>query len=262
MLRLDLTKRAARMLEQGRVTMTFRSPSGSHITLLAKCRGKTDAGKWVATNLAEAKLLFIEVPNEGGWNDKVGKVTRSGGFTPERHADDARVFCARQMLSYLTGGQTAAGLEIFEEDRCGACGRQLTDPVSIERGIGPECYGRITGSQHEPKVPDTAVPTPEPPAKADIHTDLSAALEAVGTGIEEIEPAFRPATPSRQAQTDRNGAPYVGDWRARQAYAEQVREPVEISAEYSQMDTLPGETWGDIFRPRAAEMGLTLPENA
>ena len=42
----------------------------------------------------------------------------------------------------------------------------------------------------------------------------------------------------------------------------EVREPVTLSREYSQMDTLPGETWGDIFQGRAAEMGLTLPEGA
>jgi hypothetical protein len=34
---------------------------------------------------------------------------------------------------------------------CGRCGRPLSDPVSIDRGIGPECYGRGTGSQHQHK---------------------------------------------------------------------------------------------------------------
>ena len=31
-------------------------------------------------------------------------------------------------------------VEFFHIGRCGKCGRQLTDPESIKRGIGPECY--------------------------------------------------------------------------------------------------------------------------
>lgn len=32
-------------------------------------------------------------------------------------------------------------LEIWHEGICGKCGRLLTDPVSIARGLGPECAG-------------------------------------------------------------------------------------------------------------------------
>ena len=32
-----------------------------------------------------------------------------------------------------------AELEVWHEGRCGACGRALTDPESIARGIGPTC---------------------------------------------------------------------------------------------------------------------------
>ena len=34
-------------------------------------------------------------------------------------------------------------LEIWHEGRCGRCGHMLTVPESIERGIGPECAGRL-----------------------------------------------------------------------------------------------------------------------
>lgn len=40
----------------------------------------------------------------------------------------------------LTVGQPlAATVEVWHEGRCGRCGRLLTVPESIERGIGPEC---------------------------------------------------------------------------------------------------------------------------
>lgn len=33
-------------------------------------------------------------------------------------------------------------LYVYHEGRCGRCGRKLTTPESIERGLGPECYRR------------------------------------------------------------------------------------------------------------------------
>jgi len=33
-------------------------------------------------------------------------------------------------------------LEVWHEGKCCRCGRLLTDPVSIERGLGPECCKR------------------------------------------------------------------------------------------------------------------------
>lgn len=32
--------------------------------------------------------------------------------------------------------------EFWHEGRCGRCGRALTDPVSISRGLGPECASK------------------------------------------------------------------------------------------------------------------------
>lgn len=31
---------------------------------------------------------------------------------------------------------------VYHEGRCGRCGRKLTTPESIERGLGPECFER------------------------------------------------------------------------------------------------------------------------
>jgi hypothetical protein len=38
-----------------------------------------------------------------------------------------------------------AHLEVWHEGKCGKCGRKLTVPESIERGIGPECYSKMGG---------------------------------------------------------------------------------------------------------------------
>lgn len=36
----------------------------------------------------------------------------------------------------------SSAVEVFHEGRCGRCGRKLTTPESIERGFGPECWGK------------------------------------------------------------------------------------------------------------------------
>lgn len=41
------------------------------------------------------------------------------------------------------GGAMATTLEVWHEGKCGRCGRKLTVPESVERGIGPECAERM-----------------------------------------------------------------------------------------------------------------------
>ena len=44
--------------------------------------------------------------------------------------------------------------------KCQKCGRKLTDPESIKRGYGPECWGSITGQQYvvSPDLADYEIP--------------------------------------------------------------------------------------------------------
>ncbi len=260
---LQLTdNRAARMLSAGRVTVTFRSPSGQHITILAKARGTNDAGKWIATPLAEAKVIFFEVPNDEGWNDKVGKYTRSRGFVADANADDARAYCAKQLLAYVTGQRTAPGLEIAEEERCGKCGRQLTDPVSIARGIGPECYGASTGSQHETKTRTQQERVTEATTsgmqeqqervnaaterKAEVHDDLRTAqlsTEEIVAWEYEEEPGRSSWDTERKGDGhDKQGVPLgVGDWRARKEYAKKVASGKGRKVKYTGPEVGPTE---------------------
>ena len=113
---LDTSTRAGRMMEAGRVTVTFRSiRTGEHITILAKARGKDANDRWTATPLAEALVVFFEVPNQEGWNDKVGKFTSRGSFIADRLADHARVFCAKRLLDFVAGRPMPDGIEALEE---------------------------------------------------------------------------------------------------------------------------------------------------
>ena len=46
-------------------------------------------------------------------------------------------------LGHLSRGNMPDKLEFWHEGRCARCARVLTDPVSIERGLGPECAGKV-----------------------------------------------------------------------------------------------------------------------
>lgn len=43
---------------------------------------------------------------------------------------------------HLAAGRIPPALKVYHEGRCGRCARPLTDPASIERGLGPECAGK------------------------------------------------------------------------------------------------------------------------
>lgn len=255
---VDASTRAGRMLAAGRLTATFRSPTGTHITLTAKCRKPNDSGKWIGCPLSEAVVVFFEVPNQTGWNDRVAKLTRSKGIVVDPNADPARAWCVKQLLAFVAGQPTATGLEVFEEECCGRCGRALTDPVSIERGIGPECYGMLTGSEHETKVKAAKATKPAPvqviaPAAPSTPAPLAPARKAA------------PVAAARKGDgLDEQGVAYgYGDYRKRAAVAKSRRDEDtapkrERTSALSQMVALPGTSFEDIFAPRAAEMGVAL----
>jgi|SRR6056297_1636307 len=46
-------------------------------------------------------------------------------------------------LAKIAKGDMPEGLEFWHEGRCARCARVLTDPASIERGLGPECAGKV-----------------------------------------------------------------------------------------------------------------------
>jgi len=61
--------------------------------------------------------------------------------------DSTPVKVLRWVLSLVaTNGSMPDGYKVHHEGKCGCCGRTLTVPESIERGIGPECWSRICGA--------------------------------------------------------------------------------------------------------------------
>lgn len=47
------------------------------------------------------------------------------------------------LMPRLIAGQLPSQVEFRTSGRCGRCGRLLTTPESIDRGIGPECWNKM-----------------------------------------------------------------------------------------------------------------------
>lgn len=65
-----------------------------------------------------------------------GRKSRIGPDAPSAKA-------ASWYLSRLFGGGDVSQVEVWHDGTCGRCGRDLTDPVSVARGIGPECWEKM-----------------------------------------------------------------------------------------------------------------------
>lgn len=66
--------------------------------------------------------------------------SRAKGFTDETPS----VKVVRWVFSYVWAEvDLPEGYKLFHEGKCGRCGRKLTVPASVARGLGPECAGKV-----------------------------------------------------------------------------------------------------------------------
>lgn len=66
----------------------------------------------------------------------LGRRSRIG---PEAPSARAFTYVWTALRNYIL----PVGVELWHEGRCGRCGRALTVPESVARGLGPECAGRM-----------------------------------------------------------------------------------------------------------------------
>lgn len=68
------------------------------------------------------------------------RTAKSYGHAEDPSFQAVLYFCQK----VLKNGQIPDQLEVRHEGRCGRCNRKLTTPESIDRGIGPECWSRMS----------------------------------------------------------------------------------------------------------------------
>lgn len=125
---------------------TITSPTGEHRTFQVKTQSEDAqfaAGKRIAMMLTgednEEDYQGFGFVTESGivvWKSKRGQGERSFW---EKVAD-----VLWSLSEYNTNSPYAKrGFEILLDKRCYRCNRRLTNPMSIETGIGPECAQRM-----------------------------------------------------------------------------------------------------------------------
>jgi hypothetical protein len=128
----------------GHATLTLRSQrTGSHYTYRVD-RATDDAGepqdRWFVKVLTDGDQYTYMGVMDGDLFPRF-RLTKSSRLTASSFAVRAWTY----FWEHLEGGELAPCLEVRHHNHCGRCGRELTHPESIDRGIGPDCWEMMHG---------------------------------------------------------------------------------------------------------------------
>lgn len=150
------------LLVGGRVRVTVTSKeTGKHLSVRLTCKRRKDDGvgyisrarKEGRVGIPHADVVFADA-DDLALAGEVGRVyLPSGQWQAAKRDDDPRVphyaWAAQKVLAWAAGSfDLPAVADVEVQTECCVCGKRLTDPVSIERQTGPECWGKVTGSSH------------------------------------------------------------------------------------------------------------------
>ena len=120
----------------GNSTFTLRSTkTDKHIAF--KVRQVKDGGNCFFVRAHQGGVNGEGGFNYAGWMREKAVVIKK---SKKSHADlDQARLALEWTLRQISTGEMPELLEFWHEGRCCRCNRRLTDPTSIELGIGPEC---------------------------------------------------------------------------------------------------------------------------
>jgi len=123
----------------GNATFTVQNPKGDYYTFKVR-QPKADMPHFLSLltgpdNENSFTYLGMVFPDNGQV-----KTTAKSKMT----SDSLPVKVAAFALRCVWGSQNLPeGYQIRHEGKCGCCGRKLTTPESLDRGIGPECIKKF-----------------------------------------------------------------------------------------------------------------------
>jgi hypothetical protein len=134
----------------GRAVFTVQSPTGNHYTFKVRKKAGDPTGQYrtdayfvsclhgsMSTPSTERRWDYMGMLNPDTFEVRL---TRNSKYAPT----DLQVKVAKVALKRL-GDEAASTWDIMHEGHCGRCGRELTDPTSLDRGIGPDCWALMGG---------------------------------------------------------------------------------------------------------------------
>jgi len=130
----------------GNAYFTLRSlATGTRYTFRVK-RSKERTIYWVSTLYGTdntSSYSYVGMISEGNF-----RLTGKSRFNEE----SPQCAAFRWMWDWLKQGVIKDTLEVWHEGKCAVCGRKLTVPESVERGVGPECANKVEQSQRPSKI--------------------------------------------------------------------------------------------------------------
>ncbi len=121
---------AANYILGGKAFVTFQNPSTGNRYTYKVVKHKVDDIYFVHVLTAPDTYMFL-----GTIRNFVFRFSQKSKIS--RDAKSHIVF--DYVFHHLGMGTLNSSIEIFHDGRCGKCGRQLTDPISVETGLGPYC---------------------------------------------------------------------------------------------------------------------------
>ena len=118
----------------GNAILTISSlKTGNHYTYKVRKKESTRGGNlWFVSRLVDGSADQGFFAYTGIIRDGRFSVTAKAGISEGAPCVQAFAFFMRTPVLHPQ-------MEVRHEGRCGVCGRTLTVPASIDRGIGPEC---------------------------------------------------------------------------------------------------------------------------
>jgi hypothetical protein len=114
----------------GKSFVTFQNPSTTNRYTYKVVKHKVDDIYFVHVLTNPDVYMFLGSIKDYGFRySKKSKIDR----------DAKSVIVFDYVFHHLIMSSLNTSIEIFHDGRCGKCGRQLTDPVSVEYGLGPHC---------------------------------------------------------------------------------------------------------------------------
>lgn len=115
----------------GRAKITVRSNrSLKHFTY--KIKKERDKKIWYVSRLSSHEYIYLGTIFE----DFSFRATRK---TLASEATSEQFIAFDWLMGHLNRKYMPKDITVFHEGRCGMCGIELTDPISIKEGYGPDC---------------------------------------------------------------------------------------------------------------------------
>lgn len=142
--------RVGDLIRTGQALVTLRNPDGLHLVYRLRARQpwtgrdgreRPGGGYWLDCRVAGVEWVAV------GIADPAGGLRYTENATPDRAIRYGARILLRALVDNVRVISTDAGrvYTLHVEDRCGRCGEELTDPLSVEDGLGPTCYEREHG---------------------------------------------------------------------------------------------------------------------